>query len=99
MPAYAVGFMKVRDPSWQAEYRDRLPAVLARYQGRVLASGGGHRPLEGEPPAPDLAIIIEFPGMDEARNWYADAENAELVRLRQTGSALDLILIPGKEAR
>ncbi len=98
MPAYAVGFLKVHDPSWQPEYRSRLPAVIAKHGGRLLAGGGPREVLEGAPPNADAVIIIEFPSMDHAKAWYGDLEHAPLVALRQTGSTLDMVLAQGKEA-
>lgn len=97
MPAYAVGFLNVHNPSWQVEYRSKLPAVIAKHGGRLLAAGGAQEPLEGMPPAADSVVIFKFPSMDHARAWYADVEHAPLVALRQTGATLDMVLIQGKE--
>lgn len=97
MTAYAIGFLKVHDPSWRAEYGARLPAVVARHGGQILAGGGPQEVLEGRPPASDAVVVLAFPDMERARDWYRDPDNAELVTLRQTGSTLDLLLIQGKE--
>ncbi len=98
MPAYAIGFLKVRDPSWQPEYRAQLPAVIAKHGGRLLLGGGPQEVLEGTPPLADAVVLIEFPSMAQARAWYADPEHAPLVALRQSGASLDLLLASSIEA-
>jgi uncharacterized protein (DUF1330 family) len=38
-------------------------------------------------------VMIEFPSMENARAWYNDPDYRSLIKLRQSGSTLDLILV------
>jgi uncharacterized protein (DUF1330 family) len=43
MPAYWVARSKINDPVAYKKYTDRVPAIIAKYGGRVLARGGALR--------------------------------------------------------
>jgi uncharacterized protein (DUF1330 family) len=47
MAAYWVARSKINDPVEYKKYTDRVPAILARYGGKVLARGGRFKILEG----------------------------------------------------
>lgn len=83
------GMMKISDPSWTSEYAARMPALLARHQGQVLASGPAER-FEGTENLPDRLVVLSFPNAAAARAWYDDPDNQDLVALRQTGSTFEL---------
>jgi uncharacterized protein (DUF1330 family) len=51
--------------------------------------------LEGEGKLPSVIVVLEFPTMAQARAWYNDPEYAPLIKLRQSGSDLDFILVEG----
>jgi len=40
-------------------------------------------------------VVLEFPSMEHARAWYRDLEYAPLIRLRQSGSDTELVLVDG----
>ena len=40
MPAYWVARSKINDPVEYKKYTDRVPAIIAKYGGKVLARGG-----------------------------------------------------------
>ena len=44
---------------------------------------------------PCVVVVLEFPSMQHARDWYNDPEYAPLIALRQTGSDLDFMLVEG----
>ena len=47
MPAYWVARSKVNDPAEYKKYADQVPAILAKYGGKVLARGGSFRSWKG----------------------------------------------------
>jgi uncharacterized protein (DUF1330 family) len=49
---------------------------------------------EGGPPAKTI-IIVEFPSMARAREWYASAEYADALKLRQTALERQLLFVEG----
>ena len=44
-------------------------------------------------PPPKTIIIVEFPSMARAREWYASAECAEALKLRQTALERRLMFV------
>jgi hypothetical protein len=46
MPAYWVARSRIIDPVEYKKYTDRIPAIFAKYRGRVLARGGRFQIME-----------------------------------------------------
>jgi uncharacterized protein (DUF1330 family) len=95
MAAYAIGRLEMRNPSWVQEYGPKTAALVAKYHGKYLVRGGKIDRLEGTGTLPSVMVVLEFPSMEQARAWYNDPEYAPLIKLRQTGSDLDFILVEG----
>ncbi|MGH7857948.1 MAG: DUF1330 domain-containing protein [Candidatus Binatia bacterium] len=95
MPAYAIGRLQMRDPSWMEKYREKVPALIEKYGGRYVVRGGTMERLEGSGELPSAMVVLEFPSMEKARAWYNDPEYAPLITLRQSGSDLDFVLVEG----
>ena len=53
--------------------------------------------LEGKEPDITAVNIIEFPSMEAARAWHTDLEYQPFIKLRQTGSHLDMMLVQGSD--
>ncbi len=95
MPAYFIGGVDVSDPSWLKEYGRKVGALVAKHGGRYLVRGGKTEVKEGTTPSSRVMVIIEFPSMESARALYNDPAYAPLIKLRQTGSSSDLVLVEG----
>ena len=95
MPVYVIGRMRIHDRGWTEEYFSRVPAVIAQYGGRFLVRGGNPQALEGQDGVPDAAFVVEFPAREQALAFWHSAEFAPLIRLRQTGSQLEALLVDG----
>ena len=98
MTAYAIGFYDVWDASWRESYRSKIMDLVAKHGGRFLVRlDSTVEQLEGDPPLKTGMVVIEFPSMEHGRSWYNDPAYAPLIKLRQTGSKLDLVLVEGRE--
>jgi uncharacterized protein (DUF1330 family) len=95
MPAYAIGRLEMRDPSWVKEYGPKTAALVQKHGGKYLVRGGKMERLEGDGKLPSTIVVLEFPSMEQARAWYNDPEYAPMITLRQGGSSLDFILVDG----
>ena len=95
MQAYAIGTVQMRDPSWVEEYLAKLQPLLEKHGGQCLVRAWNMEKLEGTAPLPSVLVVLEFPTMDHARAWYRDPEYAPLIKLRQGGSEVELILAEG----
>jgi len=94
MSAYLIGEIEVTDPVAYEEYRKQVLAVVTQYGGKFLVRGGKVDPKEGGW-APRRVVLLEFPSMAQAQKWYASAEYAPLIKLRQKASKGKLILVEG----
>jgi len=95
MKAYAIGSVQMRDDSWVKDYAAKTEAIVVRHGGRYLVRGATIEKLEGAGPLPHVMVVIEFPSMVHARAWHSDPEYASLIKLRQAGCDIDLVLAEG----
>ena len=86
MSAYVISEVEMRDAADLEAYRTIAAKSIAQYWGRYLVRGGAANLIEGGPP-PKTIVVVEFSTMERLRKWYASAEYAEALKLRQT--ALD----------
>ena len=82
------------DPAAYAEYGKQVPATIERYGGRFVVRGGAVEPLEGGW-TPKRLVVLEFPTMAKAREWYHSAEYAPLIKMRQKASRGKLVAVEG----
>ena len=69
MKAYGIGILgEVTMGPPIVEYLERIDATLAPYGGRFIVHGGRQAVLEGADPGP--LVVIEFPYLTQAREWY-----------------------------
>ena len=95
MKAYAIGSVQMRNDSWVKDYAAKTEAIVVRHGGRYLVRGATMEKLEGAAPLPHVMVVIEFPSMAHARAWHSDPEDAPLIKLRQTGCEMELVLVEG----
>jgi uncharacterized protein (DUF1330 family) len=94
MAAYVISDVEVRDPVLVDRYRLLAQATIAKYGGRYLVRGGAIEPVEGGW-TPRHVVIVEFPTMEKAREWYRSPDYAEALAVRQTALDRRLIFVEG----
>lgn len=94
MTAYVISEVEARDRPAMEAYRTLAAQTIAHYGGRYLVRGGAADVVEGGPPSKTI-IIVEFPSMARAREWYASAEYAEALKLRRTALERRLLFVEG----
>jgi uncharacterized protein (DUF1330 family) len=94
MPAYLILDIHVEDPEEYAAYRERAPATLEAYGGRYLVRGGPHEVVEGDW-NPERVVVVEFPSVERAREWYESPEYQEIVGLRLRAAPSNTVLVEG----
>ena len=98
MIAYWVARSKINDPVEYKKYTDRVPAIIARFGGRVLARGGNYRILEG-PEHFHRFVVIEFPSLADAVACHDSAEYQEAAAFRRGGAGeVELVIVEAGEA-
>jgi len=87
MPAYWIAHATIVDPVAYKKYTDRVPSILSRYGGRVLARGGRYRIMEG-PQRFERHIVIEFPTFEQAVACFESPEYVEAAAFRRAGAGV-----------
>ena len=94
MSAYVIANVTVKDPVRYEDYRRLVTPTVAKYGGRFIARGGKVEVLEGEW-QPNRLVLLEFPSMDQAREWYHSPEYAPALAMRLKCASAKLILVEG----
>jgi uncharacterized protein (DUF1330 family) len=79
------------------KYTDRVPEILNRYGGKVLARGGRYRIMEG-PEAFQRFVVIEFPTMEKAIACFESREYQEAAVFRRAGGVVENVIVEGGDA-
>ena len=82
MVAYWVARAKINDAVEYKKYTDRVPDILAKFDGKVLARGGDYKTLEGAETF-ERFVVIEFPSMDAAQACFNSPEYREAAAFRR----------------
>jgi uncharacterized protein (DUF1330 family) len=94
MAAYVILNIEVTNPERFAEYVKVAGATVASYDGKYLARGGRAERLEGSW-EPKRFVVLEFPTLQRAKDWWASEEYRQPKGLRQSASSTDLIVVEG----
>ena len=94
MPAYLIAQVKIHDPEIYKQYMQRTPALIAKYGGRFIVRGGTSETLEGAV-SNRLIVIVEFPSMDRAREFYNSPEYRQAKAIRTPVSDAEFVLVEG----
>jgi uncharacterized protein (DUF1330 family) len=89
-----VEVLEVRDPEGMKRYAERANATVSQYGGAYRVVRGRMDVVEGDwEPGP--LVIIEFPSLSRAREWYDSPEYRPLIAERQNVSRANFIFVEG----
>ena len=94
MPAFVIVEIEVRDPEAYETYRSLVPASLDAYGGKFIARGGATESLEGEW-APERIVVLEFPSLERARQWWNSPEYRAAKAIRMHAAKTRMIATEG----
>jgi uncharacterized protein (DUF1330 family) len=94
MAGYLIANIEVKDPAKFEEYRQKVVPVIQKFGGRYLIRGGDVRRLEGNLPLKRL-VVLEFPTIEAAQQFYDSAEYEPILKLRLSSTQSDLVLVQG----
>jgi uncharacterized protein (DUF1330 family) len=92
--AYVISEVEFLDSEAVDTYRRLAADSIRRYGGRYLVRGGPSELVEGQPPPKNL-IVVEFPTMEIAKEWYRSPEYAEALKVREKALNRRLIFVQG----
>jgi uncharacterized protein (DUF1330 family) len=93
--AYVISEVTVLDEALADRYRALAADSIARYDGRYVVRGGDVEAVEGDWPARARVVIVEFPTMERAREWYRSPEYAEALAARDGALTRRLVFVEG----
>ena len=94
MAAYALARLRVRREHPDiADYIDLIQPTLDPFGGTFLVHGGRSEVIEGQ--WEGGTVLIEFPGMQQAHDWYDSKEYQEILPLRTRHIDADVIFVEG----
>ncbi len=96
MPAYWVARSRINDPVAYKKYSDRVPEIIARFGGKVLARGGRYRIMEG-PGKFQRFVVIEFPSLEKGVACFNSPEyqDAAAFRRRNGAGEVETVMVEG----
>jgi len=99
LPYYWVARSKINDPVEYKKYTDRVPAIIAKYGGEVLARGGRFQIMEG-PRKFRRFVVIEFPTFEQGVACFTSKEYDAAAAFRRANGAgeVETIMVEGGDA-
>jgi uncharacterized protein (DUF1330 family) len=94
MSAYLIVQVEVTDTAGYDEYKKLVPPTLAAYGGRFAVRGGACETLEGSW-HPKRIVVLEFPDVARAKQWWASDEYGAAKQLRQRAAHTEMIVVDG----
>jgi uncharacterized protein (DUF1330 family) len=94
MAAYVIADLTIMDPQGFEQYRQMVPATIAKYGGKYVVRGGKLETLEGSW-EPQRLVILEFESAERAKEWWASEDYREAKALRQRTAQTNLLIVEG----
>lgn len=89
-----VEILEVVDEQAYAEYRARVTPTVTDAGGTYLARSNEVGVLEGDW-RPHRIVVLQFPTLAAARNWWSGEAYRELKALRQRATTTNMVLVEG----
>jgi uncharacterized protein (DUF1330 family) len=92
--AYVIYQGEVLDAKRYDEYKTKGAASILAAGGRYVVRGGDVEVLEGEAPA-GRTVVLEFPSMQAALDWYRSDEYTEIRKIREGAARARMYVVEG----
>jgi uncharacterized protein (DUF1330 family) len=94
VPAYVIYQGEVTDPARYEQYKPLAAASVEAAGGRYLARGGDTEVLEGGAPS-GRTVLLEFPTMQAAVDWYRGQLYTEARGVREGAASARMYVVDG----
>ena len=92
MAAYVIVEVETHDLELMTRYRELSKPIVEAHSGRFLARGGKCELLEGDN-IPERVVVLEFPSLEQAREWWACDEYREPKAMRQRAGRTRMVVV------
>ena len=90
---YLVAHIRVHDKEIFEKFKTMSSPIIEQYGGKLLVRNPNPERREGE--LNGLVVMLEFPNIDMARNFYESEEYTAAKLVRDGGSSTDLLIVEG----
>lgn len=94
MPAYVIVEIEIHDPVAYEEYKKLTPASISAYDGKFVVRGGITECVEGNW-NPQRIVVLKFPSVERAKEWWQSEEYAEAKTTRQRSAKTKMLIVQG----
>jgi uncharacterized protein (DUF1330 family) len=94
MAAFVIARVNITDREQYRQYLAVAPSVILKYGGQVIARSETAVTLEG-PEERRKIILIEFPSIERAREFYDSPEYRHARGLRKESASGEMIVVDG----
>jgi uncharacterized protein (DUF1330 family) len=95
MPGYVIAnVVEVSGPAGFQESAQRVGGTITQYGGRYVAAACAVDAKEGDW-KPNRLVLVEFPSLARAREWYDSPEYRPLIPRRQRAARAELVFSAG----
>jgi uncharacterized protein (DUF1330 family) len=94
MPAYVIVEVTITDKALYEEYKKLTPAAIAAFDGKFVVRGGQSESLEGDW-TPERIVILEFPSVDRAKEWWNSEQYGAAKAIRHKAGITKMLVVAG----
>ena len=94
MAAYMIARVRVTDPTRYQKYVASTLPTIEKFGGRFLARGGRTVTFEGSEETRRV-VILEFPSLERAQEWYASEDYQTVKKLRVGAAEGSFVMVDG----
>ena len=94
MAVYVIADVAIEDFTQYEDYKRQTPSSITAYGGKFIVRGGATEILEGDW-QPGRIVVLEFPTVARAKEWWASEMYAPAKALRQRIAKTSMIVVEG----
>ena len=94
MPAYVIVDVEITDAVEYEGYKKLTPGSLLPFDGKFIVRGGETETLEGNW-KPGRMVVLEFPTVEKAKQWWSSDTYAGAKAIRQRAANTRMIVVNG----
>lgn len=94
MPAFVLVEIEIHNQDLYHKYTQLTPKSIAAYQGKFVIRGGETTVLEGDWD-PKRLVLLEFPSVERAKEWWHSKEYTKARKIRQQAASTRMIIVNG----
>ena len=95
MAAYALIELEISNMDGMRPYIEAVSDTITSHGGKYLVRAGNTEVVEGGLGEYPVKVVLEFPSMDAAKNWYDSAEYQAILSHRTSNSTCNFVWAEG----